>query len=364
MQTILFLYNGECFKLPPFLTILDSLKEEFCIKVVSYETSENLKKIKDIYNNSNVEFLNVLRETPSNGLSTRIVRKVKHMLGCKTKYQIELEKKINDIHFDKLWVIHESTLKDVRSILANKQYIFSMYELNDTNKNLLHEIKESIQQAEIVIVPEYNRACILRVWCNLPKTPLVVPNKPLLHPRKKNILTDKLQNKNLGKIILYQGHIQPTRNLDVICEAVSSLSGYTLLLMGARSPYRDELQRKYANVEVIDFVNPPEHLYITSHAYIGIVKYDFVVLNAIFCAPNKTYEYAGFGIPMIGNNIPGLKYSIGSYNAGECVDLDDVSEVINAIKRIDENYNDYVKGANEFFDSVDIKSLLLKIVKN
>ncbi|KAA6307134.1 hypothetical protein EZS27_041199, partial [termite gut metagenome] len=38
---------------------------------------------------------------------------------------------------------------------------------------------------------------------------------------------------------------------------------------------------------------------------IGIVSYAFDDLNHVFCAPNKTWEYTGFGIPMLGNNAPG-----------------------------------------------------------
>lgn len=363
MKTILFIYNGECFKLPPFLTILDALCNEFELKVISYETMGNLRKLQEIYGNK-VEFYNVEREYLSNNLFDRAKRKVKRIFKFKTKYYIETEKKINKIQYDKLWIIHESTLNEIQSLLLGKKYIFSMYELNDTNRKFLDCIKNPIINADKVIVAEYNRANILRVWLKLNKTPFVVPNKPFNHPRKKCIQTDKIDESKFGKIILYQGHIQETRGLDIICEAVNSLNGYTLLLMGSHTTYRDELQKKYSNVKIVDFVNPPEHLYITSHAYIGIVTYNFVSLNGIYCAPNKTYEYAGFGIPMIANNIPGLKNTIGFFNAGECVDFSNVTDIKNAIIKIDSNYSQYVEGANKFYDDIDIKCLLLNILND
>ena len=96
MKTILFIYNGECFKLPPFLTILDALCDEFELKVISYETMGNLRKLQEIYGNK-VEFYNVEREYLSNNLFDRAKRKVKRIFKFKTKYYIETEKKINKI---------------------------------------------------------------------------------------------------------------------------------------------------------------------------------------------------------------------------------------------------------------------------
>lgn len=362
MKTILFIYSGESSKLPPFLTILDALCNDFKLKVISFETIDQLRRLQEIYKDS-VEFYNIERKKSSNKFFDRCIRKFKRVFKLKTKYYTETKKKLNKIHYDKLWIIHENTLNEIQSLLVGRKYIFSMYELNDTNRKFLECIKKSILKADKVIVAEYNRANILRVWLNLSKTPFIVPNKPFYHPRNRYIQTDRIDGLCSSKIILYQGHIQSTRNLDAICQAVESLNGYTLLLMGGRTAYRDDLEKKYNSVKIIDFVNPPEHLNITSHAYIGIVKYDFVSLNGIYCAPNKTYEYAGFGVPMIANDIPGLKNTIGVFNAGECVDLNDITAIKDAIEKIDNNYSKYVEGADKFYDAIDIKSLLIDIIK-
>lgn len=63
---------------------------------------------------------------------------------------------------------------------------------------------------------------------------------------------------------------------------------------------------------MLPYITAPYHLEVTSHAFIGILIYAPVYgtftspLNSIYCAPNKLYEFSHFGIPMIGNNIPGL----------------------------------------------------------
>ena len=131
---------------------------------------------------------------------------------------------------------------------------------------------------------------------------------------------------------------------------------------GGDKSYIEELKCKYPQIIHISFVTPPYHLYITSYAHIAIVKYDFVCLNAIFCAPNKTWEYTGFGIPVLCHNIPGLEYTIGNYNAGICCDMDNQQEIKNAIRKIDSNYEQYSKNAFAFYNSFDVREAVLKIV--
>ena len=77
----------------------------------------------------------------------------------------------------------------------------------------------------------------------------------------------------------------------------------------------------YDNCVFYPYVPAPLHLEVTSYARFGILFYRPTILNKAFCAPNKIFEYGGFGIPMIGNDIPGLKNTIGNSNAGICTKL-------------------------------------------
>ena len=62
-----------------------------------------------------------------------------------------------------------------------------MYELNDARGQFLNNLKEAFKEAEEIVVCEPNRASIMRTWMQLKTTPTVVPNKPLQHPRQRNI---------------------------------------------------------------------------------------------------------------------------------------------------------------------------------
>lgn len=105
---------------------------------------------------------------------------------------------------------------------------------------------------------------------------------------------------------------------------------------------------------------------ITSYAHIGIVFYRNDALNKVFCAPNKIYEYSGFGIPMLANDIPGLKNTVGNAGAAECMELK-ANNIINAIQNIEADYDTYSENAKKFFAGTDnlktMEKLMRKIVK-
>lgn len=363
-KTILFLFYRECTFLPPFMTILDSLYEEYSIKVISCEKKGGIERLEHLYESKDVEFLCRITKDDSISLWTRIWRRISKAIGWETAFHKEVKKRLEQTAYDLLWVIHEETAFEFKQCLQGKHYILSLYELNDHRRDFLEKLKPVIQNAQEVIVPEYNRACILRVWEKLSKTPSVIPNKPLYHPLERNIKNPYSNQLEGKKIILYQGYIQRSRNIDTVCEAVKDMQDYTVVMMGkGDQAYINELKSKYPHIIHISFVTPPNHLYITSYARIAIVKYDFVVLNAIFCAPNKTWEYTGFGIPVLCHNIPGLEYTIGRYKAGVCCDMDDKDEVKKAILQIEANYEQFSKNAITFYNSCNIKQEILAIVE-
>lgn len=364
-KTILFLLNRECTYLPPFMTILEALSDDYSLKVISCEHKGGKQKLEELYKGKDVSFLSNETQSEATTLMARIGRRVRKGLNVSTAFHKEAERLIAETPHNLLWVIHEETAIEFKKCLQGKRYILSLYELNDHRRDFLEKIKPVIQNAQEVIVPEYNRACILRVWMGLITTPTVVPNKPLNHPRTRNIPNSYSAQLEGKKVVLYQGYINRSRNLDKVCEAVKDMPGYCIVLMGkGDTSYINELKQKYPQIIHISFIAPPEHLYVTSWAHIAIVKYDFVVLNAIFCAPNKTWEYTGFGIPVLCHDIPGLRYTIGQYKAGVCTDMDDTESVKAAITEIDSNYEESSQNAIAFYESFDVKKSLLDITSN
>jgi len=101
----------------------------------------------------------------------------------------------------------------------------------------------------------------------------------------------------------------------------------------------------------------PKHLMVTSHASVGIVCYSFESLNNIFCAPNKVWEYSGFGLPILAQRLPGVIPYVEGFSAGVCVEFERPEEVAQGIQRLIEDESVYRLGAQRLYESCDVKSL-------
>lgn len=359
MKNILFIFDRKISTLPPLLAIIDSLIGN---NHLTFLVSEHEAEIEGIYKDKNISFISFNKFSFRNILLKKIYYRYFRGISMRMKTKQILK----DKNFDFVWFASAEAAFFYKKPILDIKYNLNIYELYDKNMRILKGIAPIALNADKVIVPEYNRANILRVWLNLKKTPFVIPNKPLSIPSSASYSYPdelvKIQNK---KIILYQGHIMKLRNIDALCETVSKLENYVLVLMGTSSDgYLDELQDKYQNIIHVGFITPPEHLYITKLAYIGVVTYGHFALNGVFCAPNKIWEYSSFGVPMLANNIPGLVYTVGDKKAGCCIDMSNSSEIEKAIKDIDENYKIYNRNSYSMFNSFDIKKSIIAMVSN
>ncbi len=360
-KEILLIFKGDIFDLPPMLAIIDSLKKKYNVKVISHLYEGNIESLNAIYQEYSVSFISRFPLQKSRQIRVRLLNRIKRI--CFHYYICALFKKLK---YDVLWVVHEDTIIKFNKMFRGKRYIVSLYELNDTLPQKLKAIKPYVQDARQVVVPEYNRANILRTWLKLSKTPNVLPNKPIGHPRRRNLKNPYSNLINGKKVILYQGLVIEERKIDAYCEAVRDMQDILLVVMGngcGDEIYKKYLKETYPYVLFIDFINPPRHLEVTSCASIGIVTYDYSMLNTIYCAPNKIWEYTGFGIPMIANEIPGLKYPIEKYNAGICTNTEDKECIKEAIEKIMTDYDMYAKGALAMYDSVDVDNIIQDVVE-
>lgn len=255
--------------------------------------------------------------------------------------------------------------------LKKMNYVLSILELYDTYPLYKYFLSRIVKKAKKIIECEENRAYIHASWWNLKEIPSVIPNKPYYHQREQrlpannqtqeavNIIKDK-------KFILYQGIITPDRDVSVIAKALDEInSDYYLVLIGSdRFDGVKKIKELYRKTIYLGYIPAPDHLIITSFAKYGIAFYDYSSMNNLFCAPNKIFEYTGFGIPVIGNYVPGLINTIQKYDAGILVDINDYSDVVDKIRILEDNYPTYSENAKVFFESIELHALFQKITKN
>ncbi|MBN2474004.1 MAG: hypothetical protein JXB62_05320 [Pirellulales bacterium] len=271
-----------------------------------------------------------------------------------------------------LWVFTIDTAMALGRRLLSRRYVQNLKELHDRSPQRYRTaIRRYARHARRVVVPEASRAAILRCWYGLDRTPAVLPNRPLSHPRHRDLpIGDKnaaeiLRTVDEGqKIVLYQGSLAKDRDLTTIARGIHELGRqYRFVLMGRDLiGHLQQLRRLCPDLIHIPWVVPPTHLEITSHAHVGIAAYAYDSLNSVFCAPNKIWEYTGFAIPMLCQDLPGLRFTIGASGAGVCTSMDGPRQVVDAVDRIENDYAGFSRRATEFYESIDNASVIAQVI--
>lgn len=368
---IIVVHIGDILKYPPIINLLNIMNElqiECLVITTKSEFNDNEKF-------QTIRFCEI--EIEYEKISTPIKKLLYLKLIRKNIWEIIKAEYTKD---DVIWISSNVALKYLGSNIVNMNYVLHLMELFKELRyfNKIPFLKfnshKIADNALAVIVPEYNRAHITKAWWNLKSLPLIFHNKPYYYQKfNRNMdirdenaksIIDKIKNK---KIILYQGIVDDKeRPLVNYIKAIEKLGeDYAFVIMSSGENIYKHIKSK--NYYFISYIKPPQHLEVTSHAYIGILSYYPVMsfsseLNSIYCAPNKTFEYSMFGIPMIGNDVPGLKYVFEPNNAGVCLEEFTVENICKAIKYIESNYDAMSIGARRYYDSIDLKKEFINIL--
>lgn len=204
-----------------------------------------------------------------------------------------------------------------------------------------------IKQVDAIITVNQSRAQIIREEYGAPVLPVVVQNCPPF----QNPLDDKTtQLKNFveqegiteaRRFVLYQGSIQPGRNLSQLVSSGEYLApGTVIVLLGfGNSEFLASLRRQVADLQLEKKVlfHPPVPntaiLDYTRSADAGIVFYEDTSRNNRFCAPNKLYEYMMTSVPVVASDLPGIREVMDTWEVGLMVNSSDPKAIAKALNQ-------------------------------
>ena len=257
-----------------------------------------------------------------------------------------------------LWLGNAETAAPLSPRFFEKRHsVFSVLELYKKGEYLDRRLSLLLPLASSVLAREPHRASLMRLRYGLRETPFVAENKPydrILTPPPP-LPSDVLENITLKKeerMILYQGIVSSDRPLDTVAAALQEIGDRRniLFVLGrADDSEKKRLLSLWRNTRFLGYIPAPLHLAVTARAALGIAFYDHLSENNLFCAPNKIYEYARFGVPMLASANPGLTETVGAYGAGVCVDLYNISSVRDAILAILSDRYTYEVGARRMY---------------
>lgn len=247
----------------------------------------------------------------------------------------------------RLWIANAETAIVLGRRLLDRRYTLHAFELPESPfKRRLS--RRYFAAADHVIVPEPNRAQLIRDWFALPSLPTVVPNVPFI---PEDVPSSQLNNR-APNIALYQGMIAHDRPLATLARVIARRrTDWDLVLLGRDFGALEELRRIHPGLIHLQYVPPPGHLGVTRLANIGIACYSYDSLNNRFCAPNKIYEYAALGVPILANDVPGLVSTVRHARAGICCDFNSESELNAALETLTLRHAEYSGASRELYNS-------------
>lgn len=238
----------------------------------------------------------------------------------------------------------------------NKPFVYHSHDYVDNNAPLStsQRIYKSIERrlapaADLVIVPDAERAQVMVEQLHLKTPPTIVANCPVYPPEQSSTaLQDALQrlNLNFDKIVLRQGTIGPSHALEVTLRSMvywASKDWAFVLLGPVKDEYRNFLQGLAEELCVQgQFVVLPalgDYRQVATYtvgAHLGHALYEpsHVSHRFITTASNKTMEYQAAGLPVLLSDTPASQELIAKYRHGVVADVRDPQAIANAINTV------------------------------
>ena len=360
---------------PPDINLIENLlNNNHNVNLISNEI--NLLK-NDILKHQNFKGFELDSLPRNGGVINRILSRIKQAKKCRELVRKSMK------NSDILWTTSEQSVRDLGDLVLEYKHVFQLMELTYKgdyclNRLFTFDLSKIAQHAWKVVVPEINRAYIMKTWFDLKKTPYLLPNKPyslnigeitgdMLHG------LEKMKNEK-RKIVLYLGGIWPDRDLEPVAKALSRMNDeYILYIIG--KAYGKNSQQKLKElmgeypIEYLGSFTPPKHLHFVKYAHIGLLAYrpeknrDLgVELNALYCAPNKIYEYAAYGVPMIGSDVLGLRYAFEKFGIGAIYEDNSDLSIECAIKNIERDYKNLHERCYDFYNDCDLDAIVKRIL--
>lgn len=365
-EILIFIFDIN--KYPPILSLINVLLKNNR-EVIVFGHSSNPKVFEHLPSDK-FTFFDFIESNNSNSS----LYKIYQLYSFKRKVKESL-KKYTDI--SRLWLLGGETTWVFHDLIKKYDTIGYLFEMPEFQVPLKYRVSfpsikylDNMNSFKHIICCEYHRALITKSYFGLPNMPIVLPNKPeiSIENSEYQIPEDLLNLMNRHKVILYQGIFNfPERRLEELCQSIEFLpEEYVIFIMGGEDEAKNNLRKKYESNRVyfLPFLSPPDHLKITEKSYIGYLSYFSIsgnignTLNTLFCAPNKIYEYAKYGKPMIANDVPALSYSFNKYKSGISVKEFTPWNLALAIQEISSDYKQFQDGAYELYNSVDINSII------
>ncbi len=190
--------------------------------------------------------------------------------------------------------------------------------------------KSIVNKVDLLICASPERAKIMQKHYKLKELPTSIRNISQLTinsdpDTEKIILSLKDFFSKPGKTLVYAGTVMASRRIDEITRIVCQHSADFKLLVVGRGDALEKIKQIAAGTPTLVFAYTGAIPYkslgaVLSRCDIGYVYNPNDILNNIYCAPNKVYEYTSVSLPILSNENPTVKKELEQNHIGIATD--------------------------------------------
>jgi hypothetical protein len=267
-------------------------------------------------------------------------------------------------------------------LVRDKLIVFYVRELITLKKSSSLKIKAYIKiekflckRAAIVVTGNSYRADYLKEKYDLTEKPLVWDNmrklnELLLTSEKVVDFNIKYNYLNGKKIILFTSGYSIWRETDKLILSKKYLNDDFLYLIVGGGMMSDDEDQDYKLIQKIiidndlndvyfqDKVGEEELLYLIRKAYIGVVHYNKIDFNNLYCASGKLFEFINEEVPIVTTSNPPLVDFTTSTGTGLSV-----NELHVGINEINNNYKKFKSNIIEYLKDDPLKKNNLDFIR-
>ena len=173
---------------------------------------------------------------------------------------------------------------------------------------------------------------------NIPRPTVLFNAPPAMHIKKNNYFKDTFYLRDDQVIILYQGLLASERGIDILLEAFKkNTNDKTVIVFMGFGKLDIEIQSASRSYKNIFFHKPMSNdmlIKVTASADIGVAIFSNICLSHNFCMPNKLFEYAMAGLPIITSNTKDLGMFVKKHQIGTILKNNTVEDFRYAIDEL------------------------------
>jgi glycosyltransferase involved in cell wall biosynthesis len=248
---------------------------------------------------------------------------------------------------------------------------------NPSSYNIPLFLERHFAQSAIYCLTQDEQRCdVLALQYDLPREKLlVVYNSPIgdeKFPQKSTYLIDKFKIEN-KQIVLAVGSLQLQHYIDEIVRSVDDWpDNFVLVVHGWFGNAKDEqairseadsrTEKVFISTELL---GDEEKYQVFQSADVGLVFFKPINNNFLYAAGSagKLYDFMRSGVPIIANNLPGMKEIIEQDN--DCgIVVDSPQEIGKALPEILKGYESFQQSALNAYSSYEFGQCYSKVLKS